>query len=396
MTVNDHHSTDLNPRLKIAVLGTRGFPGVQGGIEAHCENLYPQLVKKGCKVVVFTRKPYVDGNLTRYKGVKLIPLYCPKNKFIETFLHTFIGVIAARRLFPDILHIHAIGPSLFVPFARLLGLKVVMTSHGPDYERKKWGRFAKLILKNGEKAGCRWSNEIIAISGTIAERIKKTYDRTAIVIPNGVIIPGVLQSDSSLKKYCLDKNRYILSVGRFVPEKGFHDLIDAFNQLSTGDSVTQNPHQQHSAQNWKLVIIGDADHEDKYSLGLKERASRNNNIVLTGFLSGKSLQELYSNAGIFVLPSYYEGLPIVLLEAISYGLSCIASNIPANRDVGMLAEGRFFDAGDIKGLKKKIEEFIDRPLTDDAEKNQIKEISERYNWDKIADKTLEVYKSLLE
>jgi glycosyltransferase involved in cell wall biosynthesis len=339
---------------------------VQGGIETHCENLYPQLNNGNCEVTVFTRKPYVNSNINKYKGVSLIPLSCPKNKFLEAFLHTFIGVFAARRLSPDILHFHAIGPSLFIPFARLLGLKIVMTHHGPEYQRKKWGKLAKMVLKLGERLGCKWANDVITISGTISNHIKEKYKRNVTVIPNGVSMPGILQSDGSIEKYGLTKGKYILSVGRFVPEKGFHDLIDAFNQFPTRD--------------WKLVIVGDDDHEDRYSLSLKEKAKGLENVILTGYLTGTPLQELYSHAGLFVLPSYYEGLPIVLLEAMSYGLSCIASDIPANKDVELLAVDRLFKAGNINGLAKKIEEFVLKPLTDEERKIQLRGIAEKYNW----------------
>ena len=381
--------------MRIVVLGTRGFPGVQGGVETHCENLFTRLVNKGCEVGVFIRKPYVKPNIDKYKGVNLIHLYSPKNKFLETFLHTFIGVIASRVYSPDLLHIHAVGPSLFIPIARLLGIKVIMTHHGPDYQRMKWGKLAKIVLKLGERSGCKWANGIIAISGTISDHIKKKYNRDAIVIPNGVNMPEILQSNITLKKYCLDKGKYILSVGRFVPEKGFHDLIDAFNQLYIHNNQSHSPASVTSGQDWKLVLVGDADHEDNYSLSLKEKAAKNKNIILTGFLTGEALQELYSHAGLFVLPSYYEGLPIVLLEAMSYGLSCIASNIPANRDVGLLKEDRFFEAGDINGLVKMIEKFVHESLTDDARRIQLREVAEKYNWDKIAEKTFEVYKEIL-
>lgn len=375
-----------NSRLKIAVLGTRGFPRVQGGVEAHCEHLYPRLAGKGCEVIVFTRKPYVDLNITEYKGVTLIPLPCLKNKFFEAFLHTLIGIFAAKKFSPDILHIHAIGPSLFIPVARLLGLKVIMTNHGPDYLRKKWGTLAKTVLKLGEKAGSKWANSIVCISETIAEQVKNKYERTVTVIPNGVTIPEIIQSNTTLEKYGLITGKYILSVGRIVPEKGFHDLIDAFNRLITYDSNLK-------VDNWKLVIIGKADHEDKYSLGLKEKASLNSNIILTGFLTGEPLQELYSHAGLFALPSYYEGLPIVLLEALSYGLSCIASDIPANREVGM-EDDRYFCAGDTEALVSKIKEFVHKAMNDEEKMSQRNRIAEKYDWEKIADKTLEVYTSV--
>lgn len=365
--------------MKIAVLGTRGFPCVQGGIESHCEQLYTRLTEKGCEVIIFTRKPYVDLTLHNYKGVKLFPLSCPRSKFLETFFHTLYGVFSAKKISPDILHIHAIGPSLFIPLARLFGLKVVMTNHGPDYERKKWGRLAKIVLRLGENLGSRWANKIICISETIAENVRRRYKREAAVIPNGVIIPKILQSEDTLKKYSLEKGKYILSVGRFVPEKGFHDLIDAFNELRL--------------IGWKLVIVGRADHEDRYSQDLKEKAGKNSNIILTGFLTGRPLQELYSHAGLFVIPSYYEGLPIVLLEAMSYGLSCIASDIPANRNVE-ISEESFFKAGDIGSLTSKIREFIDRPLTKEERGKMIGIIAEKYNWTKIADETLKVYKQV--
>ncbi len=377
------------------MLGTRGFPNVQGGVEAHCEHLYPRLANSDCDVTVFTRKPYVNLKIHKYKGVNLIPLSCPKNKFLEAFLHTFIGIVVIRKFSPDILHIHAIGPSLFIPLARLLGLKVVMTHHGPDYKRKKWGKLAKFVLKLGERLGCKWANCIITISGTVSDHVRKKYERDVTIISNGVTMPEILQSNNSLKEYGLDKGKYLLSVGRLVPEKGFHDLIGSFNQLLTCNSKSQYLNNQFPTQDWKLVIVGDSDHEDKYSLQLKEKAYRTKNIIMTGFLTGEPLHELYSHAGLFVLPSYYEGLPIVLLEAMSYGLSCIASDIPANKDVGLLAEDRFFKAGDINGLAKKINEFVVKPLSEEEEETQLNGINEKYNWDKIAQKTMKVYESIL-
>jgi len=366
--------------MKIAVAGTRGFPGVQGGIENHCEQLYTHLAENGCNITVFTRKPYVAPNIHTYKGVSLISVSSPKNKFLEAFVHTFKGVIKARELKPDILHIHAIGPSFFTSLARILGMKVVVTHHGPDYKRKKWPLPAKIFLKFCEWIGVTFANEVITISQNISDDIKQKFSRNATVIPNGVEIPTKADTDKILKRYDLQKNRYILAVGRFVPEKGFHDLIDAFIELQV--------------ENWKLVIVGGADHEDRYSMSLKEKASKNSNIVLTGFLTGQPLQELYSHAGLFVLPSYYEGLPIVLLEAMSYGLSCIASDIPANRKIE-LSEDRFFSAGDVDLLAKKIKEFINKPWDEEDKKRQIEIIADRYNWESIAEETLRVYKKVI-
>ncbi len=376
--------------MRVAVLGTRGFPGVQGGVETHCENLYPRLATKGCEVTVLARKPYVGNKELEHKGVRIVPISCPKNKFLEAIIHTYHGALAAKQLKPDILHIHAIGPSLLVPFAKRKGIKVVMTHHGPDYKRKKWNWFARLILKIGERNGCRNADAIICISESVAEDLRKRYKRDITYIPNGITIPEIAQNDEALKKYGLEKGKYILAVGRFVPEKGFHDLIEAFGKIGTDPSNEESDALGQSRFSWKLVIAGDADHEDKYSLSLKEKAKANPNIVLTGFISGEPLSELYSHAGLFVLPSYYEGLPIALLEAMSYGLSCIVSDIPANREVG-LRNDRYFEPGNINQLKLKMVEFLNKPLGKSEKETQIAVISEKYNWNKIAEMTLGVY-----
>ncbi len=365
--------------MKIVVVGTRGFPGVQGGVETHCRQLYPSLADRGCNITAFARTPYVDSKPYTYQGVSVIPLSCPGNKFLEAFVHTFKGVVKAHKLRPDILHIHAVGPSLFVPLARLLGMKVVITNHGPDYNRMKWPPAARMFLRFCERIGIVFANEVITVSGSIADDIKKKYGRESVVIPNGVDLPSPLDTENALRKYGLRKGGYILAVGRFVPEKGFDDLIDAFNRLRLKDR--------------KLVIAGDADHEDKYSQALKAKAGSNDNIILTGFITGEPLHELYSHAGLFVLPSYHEGLPIVLLEAMSYGLSCIASDIPANRNVELDGE-RFFEAGNVSLLADRIAEFINRPWDAEERKKQIGLIAEKYNWGKIADMTLEVYRKV--
>ena len=373
--------------VKVVVLGTRGFPGVQGGVEAHCENLYPRLAALGCEIVVFTRTQYVNSAINEFKGVKLISLSCPRNKFLEAFGHTFKGVLAAKKLRPDILHIHAAGPSLFTPLARLLGMKVVITSHGPEHERKKWAGFPSYVLRLAEYLSCTCANRIISVSESNAERLSKKYKREVVILPNGVRIPEITKTDGALKQYGIEKNKYILAVGRFVPEKGFGDLIEAHNDKSLDSRFRGN-------DKWKLVIAGRADHEDEYSRGLKEQARQTPNVVLTGFLTGQPLAELYSHAGLFVLPSYYEGLPIALLEAMSYGLSCVVSDIPANREVG-LPEERLFKAGDITALAGKISEYTEKPLNSEEKTLQIKSISDKYDWDKIAEKTLEVYKKAI-
>ncbi len=362
--------------MKIVVLGTRGIPYIQGGVETHCEELYPRLVDLGIDVTLITRKSYVtDLTSTEYKGVKLKHIFTPKKKSIEAIVHTFLGVLYARTKNPDVLHIHAIGPSLMVPFARLLGLKVVVTNHGPDYDRQKWGKLAKWVLKSGEKLGTKYANKVIVISDVIKNILKDKYDRTDTqLIYNGVNIPEKSINTDYLDELGIKKDNYIIGVGRFVEEKGFHDLVEAYKALGT---------------DVKLVLVGDADHESEYSIKLKTMA-KENNVVLTGFIKGEQLKQVFSHTKLFVMPSYHEGLPIALLEAMSYNLDVLVSDIPANLEVSLDAED-YFNVSNIKDLENKLEV----KLKNDIDRNFTEVISQKYNWDSIALQVLDVYKSVI-
>ncbi len=231
--------------------------------------------------------------------------------------------------------------------------------------------------------------------------IREKYGMDVVVIPNGVEVRAQEhkgQEHKVLEKYGVEKGKYVLAVGRFVPEKGFDVLMEAF-EIASSPTAPRNDTDIGIKDGWKLVIVGDADHEDAYSLSLKKRAQgtrdkgKSAEVILTGFLTGEPLQELYSNAGLFVLPSYYEGLPIVLLEAMSYGLSCVVSDIPANREVA-LAEERYFKAGDVEGMASKLLQFMGRPLSVEEKNAQVKLVAERYDWGKIAGETLRVYEGV--
>ncbi|MCF6209759.1 MAG: glycosyltransferase family 4 protein [Gammaproteobacteria bacterium] len=359
--------------MKIAVLGTRGIPHIQGGVETHCQELYPRLVELGCDVTLFTRKPYIQSGGLEYKGVKLKHLFTPKSKSLEAIVHTFLGVIHAYFLKPDILHIHAIGPSIMVPFAKLLGLRVIVTNHGPDYDRQKWGRMAKFVLRLGERLGTNHADKIIVISNTIKTILETKYNRNdCILIPNGVNIPHIASDSGYVESLGLQKNKYIIGVGRFVPEKGFHDLIEAYIQLDNTE--------------YKLVLVGDADHETDYSRNLKKLAKLNN-ITLTGFIQGEKLNGIFSHARLFAMPSYHEGLPIALLEALSYNLDVLVSNIPANLEVELTKES-YFRTGDIATLCQQIGKKLgNKEYTHDFQEI----IKQKYNWQIIASQILNAY-----
>lgn len=367
--------------MKIVVLGTRGFPHVQGGVERHCEELYPRLVKLGCDVTVITRTPYIpkEKRISQWRGVKFVHLWCPKRKSLEAIIHSFLGVLKARTLSPHVLHIHSVGPNLLTPLAKLLGLRVIMTHHGPDYEREKWGKLAKTVLRLGEKSGVTFADSIISISDGIRKQVKDKYGKEAALVPNGVSAPALIPPGKILEQFSLKPERYVFTACRFVPEKGLHDLIEAYK------NIKEPP--------FKLVIAGDADHETDYSRNLKKEASKAKGVVLTGFIAGAKLGELFSNAGLFVLPSYYEGLPIALLEALSYGLPVLVSDIPQHREIP-LCINRYFEKSNINHLTKKLMECFEKSIEEKEKKNYLSLLEEHYNWDKIALKTLNIYEKI--
>ncbi len=364
--------------MKVIVLGTRGIPNIQGGVETHCENLFPELVKLGCKIEIIRRTPYItkQNQISEYKGVTLKDIFAPHKKSFEALIHSILGVLYASFKRPDILHIHAIGPSLVVPLARIFWLKVVITNHGPDYDRQKWGWLAKKLLMQGEKFGAKYANKVIVISDVINSILKQKYKRNdCVLIYNGVNIPSPSTNSDYIESIGLQKKKYILAVGRFVEEKGFHVLIEAIKYADLKDI--------------KIVIAGDADHETDYSKTLKTNAVKNN-IILTGFIRGEQLNQIYSHALLFVMPSFHEGLPIALLEAMSYNLDVLVSDIPANLEVN-LQKDDYFKCGNVEDLANKLQKKIDKPKS----RNWIPLLKEKYNWAKIAEQTLEVYQQVL-
>ena len=376
--------------MKIVVTGTRGIPNVMGGVETHCEELFPRIAAMGEDVTVIRRASYVapcnppagDGNVHEWNGVKLVDIATPKKKSFEAIVHTFRAINKAKRLGAEVLHVHAIGPALLVPYARLLGMKVVFTHHGPDYDRDKWGKAAKMILKLGERMGCMFANEVIVISDVIKNLIARKYGRTEHVhlIYNGVPSPEICDYPEYFEELGIEKGKYILGMCRFVPEKNLHHLVEAYISLIRNEEL--------GMRNCKLVLAGDTDFEDEYSRGLKEIA-RKNGVVLTGFIKGRKLHSLLTNCRCYCLPSSHEGLPIALLEAMSYKVPVVVSDIPANLEVGLPKED-YFPCGDVKALAEKLKEVVSKPL------KKVDYDMSKYDWDKIAKQVDDVYKGMID
>ncbi len=366
--------------LKVMMLGLRGLPRVQGGVERHVEELALRLAESGCSVEILAREPYVERKGPhRWRGLVVTPLPSPRTRSLEAVVHTFVGVVHAARRGPDILHIHAVGPSLLVPVARALGLRVVVTHHGFDYERAKWGRLAKVVLKLGEWAGMRFADRRIAVSRVIAHAMGARYGVPVAAVPNGVTPQPQVASTTALQAFGLTRRRYIITVSRLVPEKRHFDLIEAF--------VLGAP------EGWSLAIVGAADHEDTYSRTVLTAAEATPGVIATGFQSGLALRELMAHAALFVLPSSHEGLPIALLEALAHGLPAIASDIPANREIG-LADDCYVPVGDVPALTAAIARSCTSLRTDAQRDATRAQVGRDYDWDVIAQDTRAVYETI--
>ena len=363
--------------MKVVVTGTRGIPNIMGGVETHCEELLPRLVQLGYDITIIRRRSYVreDKPLTEWKGVKIIDIDAPKLKNFEAIIHTFRAINKAKALGADLVHIHAIGPNLLASYARLLGLKVVMTHHGLDYDRDKWGKVAKMMLKLGERIGCMFANQVIVISNTIKTLIEERYGRKKDVtlVYNGVTQPEICSYPEYFCELGIEEGKYILGMCRFVPEKNLHHLVDAFLLLKKS---------KRTPDDMRLVLAGDADFEDDYSMSLKKKA-KENHVVLTGFVKDRKLQSLLTHASCYCLPSSHEGLPIALLEAMSYSIPVVASDIPANLEIG-LDDSHYFPCGDIEKLANRLEGKI-------SCSHKIHYDMHLYNWEIIVKQTAEVY-----
>jgi len=368
--------------MKIMVLGLRGFPGVQGGVETHAEHLYPLLRDLGCELEVIVRSPYwskaqVTAKFAR--GMRFHPLWCPLRKGAEAFVHSLLGVLYAAVRRPDVLHIHAIGPALFTPLAKLFGLRVVVTHHGSDYAREKWHWLAKAVLKFGERLGMGYSDARIVISDVIAKDVYRMYGRDSVHIPNGVDIPGRIFDNAIVEQLGLIPQKYLINVSRIVPEKHHLDLIRSF--------------AASDLSGWKLVLVGGLDDGDPYCREVMSAARDLPGVLLTGFRTGDELAALYANAGIFALPSTHEGLPIALLEALSYGLPAIASDIPANKEVG-LPPDQYFRVGDIGDLTACLNRIATQHRASDYCVQLQSWVRSKYDWGQIASDTLGVYRDV--
>ena len=373
----------MKDKLNIAMLGHKRIPSREGGIEIVVEELSTRMVKLGHSVTCFNRsghhvsgKEFDGGSIKEYKGVKLKSVITINRKGLAAMTSSFFGAIFTALGKYDVVHFHAEGPCAMLWLPKLLGKRCIATIHGIDWQRAKWGGFASKYIKFGEKVAAKYADEIIVLSEGVQKYFMDTYGRKTVFIPNGVNRP-ILRSPQLIKeKYGLDKDGYILFLGRLVPEKGITYLIEAFKGVTTDK---------------KLVIAGGSSDTDAFMQELKRLAEGNDQIVFTGFVQGQMLEELYSNAYVYTLPSDLEGMPLSLLEAMSYGNCCLTSDIAECAEV-VEDKAILFKKSDIDDLKEKLQYACDNPDAVERLKNGAADfICQKYNWDDVVEQTLKLY-----
>ncbi|MHC1721405.1 MAG: glycosyltransferase family 4 protein [Clostridiaceae bacterium] len=369
--------------MKIAMIGHKRIPSREGGVEIVVEELATRMVRSGHSVDVYNRgghhvsgKEYGAERIKNYKGIRIITIPTFQAKELNALVYSFLASIRALFGGYDIIHFHASGPCAMIWIPKLFGKHTVATLHGIDSLRSKWGGFASRYLRFGEKMAAVYADELIVLSKNAQDYIIDTYERESHIIPNGIVEPKIKEADVIKKKYGLEKDGYLLFLSRIVPEKGLHYVIEAYKEINT---------------DLKLVVAGGTSHSDSYVSKMYKLAEPDSRILFTGFVQGSELEELFSNAYVYVMPSDLEGMPISLLEAMSYGNCCLVSDIPENIEI-VDDKALSFKKSDSKDLKQKLVMLInDKALTQKYKEEARGYIISKYNWEEIVADTLKLY-----
>ena len=369
--------------LRIAMFGHKRVPSREGGIEVVVEELAAGMASRGHRVTVYNRSGHhvagarfdKGGELERYRGFRIKKVWTVNRRGLAAVTSSISAAFCCAFGRYDVVHIHAEGPSAMCWLPRLFGKKVVVTIHGLDWQRSKWGGFASRYIKFGEKCAAKFARHIIVLSRGVQKYFQDTYGRKTVYIPNGVRRPQEAEPWEITDGWGLDKNGYVLFLGRLVPEKGLGCLIEAWKSVKTDK---------------KLVIAGGSSDSDDFVAQLKKNAPKN--VIFTGFVQGRPLEELFSNAYMYVLPSDLEGMPLSLLEAMSYGCACLVSDIPECTEVvGSMAE--VFCHSDVRDLADKLQGMLDSPeWVGELKSGAADYICEKYSWDSTVESTLELYR----
>lgn len=366
------------------MLGHKRIPSREGGVEIVVEELSTRMAAEGHAVTCYNRKGHhVSGKefdtnaLSEYKDVKLKNVLTIDKKGLAAMTSSFFAAIKSAFGKYDIIHFHAEGPCAMIWIPKLFGKRCVCTIHGLDHQRAKWTGFARKYILFGEKMAVKFADEMIVLSRGVQEYFREVYGRKTVFIPNGVNMPECKNADLITSEFGLRKDDYILFLGRIVPEKGLRYLVEAFKQVDTDK---------------KLVIAGGSSDTEDFWNELKDMSQDDERIVFTGFVQGQLLEELYSNAYIYTLPSDLEGMPLSLLEAMSYGNCCLVSDIAECAEV-VEDKAVTFAKSNLTDLKEKMQWLCDNHEVVMKYKSEAAEfICGKYNWDEVVARTLELYR----
>lgn len=369
---------------KIAMIGQKRVPSREGGVEVVVTQLAVRMAKLGYHVDLYNRwgyhvsgRKFTDESGIIYPEIRILKIPTFRNGKLNAIVYTVLGTFRALFGGYDVIHYHAEGPCIMLWLPKMLGIRVVATIHGLDWKRAKWGNFASKVLKAGEKTAAKYADEIIVLSENVRKYFEETYCRKVNFVPNGIEKPVLRETHQIHKRWQLEKDSYILFLARIVPEKGLHYLIQAYNELNTDK---------------KLVIAGGNSNAQEYMEEIKSVADKNKNIIMTDFVQGPVLEELLSNAYLFVLPSDIEGMAISLLEAMSYGNCCLVSDIDENLEV-VEDKAVSFKKGDVQNLKLQMEKLLREPELVYSYKEQASDfITQKYNWEQVVEETLNLYR----
>lgn len=374
--------------MRIAFVGHKRIPSREGGIEIVVDELATRMVARGHQVVAYNRSGHnvagsefdgvANGHGKRfsYHGVDVVSVPTIEGKGIAALSSSFFATLRAIVTRPDVIHYHAEGPCVMLRLAHWAGIRTVATIHGLDWRRAKWGKFASTYLKLGERTAATCADEVIVLSRNMQEYFRNTYGRDTRFIPNGITSKEIVPADRINASFGLGKDGYFLFLGRIVPEKGVHYLIEAFHRVHTDK---------------KLVIAGGSSDSSDYQQRIQAMAESDPRIVLTGFVQGRVLQELFSNAYAYVMPSDLEGMPMSLLEAMAYGNCCLTSDIPECTEV-VEDKALAFSHGSVDDLAGTLQQMTDDPaMVARYRREAAGFITGKYSWDRVVDQTLALY-----
>lgn len=367
----------MNARpLQIGFIGARGVGGTYSGIETYYEEVGERLVQRGHKVVAYCR-PHFTPAVPVYRGIHVRRVPCIRSKHLETLTHSLLSTFDSFRWPFDILQFHAIGSAPLSLLPRLMGRTTILSVRGLDWQRAKWGRFARLALQFGEWASARCPSATVVVSETLQEHYRQAHKRTPYCIPNAVP-RAVPRAADRIRTLGLDRHGYLLYAGRLSPEKGVDVLLEALRPLNS---------------RIPLVIAGGSSYSDAYIQRLHGLAWEG--VRFLGQVDHATMQELYSNCYAFILPSVMEGLSVALLEAVSFGTCIITTDIPENVEV--VADAALtFPPGDVAVLRARLRQVLDDPrVAEDLRQRASRHAQAQPDWDEVAERTERLYYSLL-